>query len=124
MRYFDLPQRMGNWRIHFSLDYGVMKAVDVAFTEPDVRDALLGASAAVVMRAHATAEVLGRSNDANPHYYYGNGPGHAAQRVLEHAEGQGGRAGTGPSYEAQLMAAFDGQADGLVGWSTRSCATG
>ena len=27
VHYFDLPQRMGNARIHFSLDYGVMKAV-------------------------------------------------------------------------------------------------
>ena len=114
VRYFDLPQRMGNWRIHFSLDYGVMKAVDVAFTEPDVRDALLGGSAAVVMRAHATAEVLGRSNDANPHYYYGT------DRVTPRSEFWSTPKGkeaerNWAEYEAQLMAAFDAQADGLVG---------
>jgi len=71
--YFDLPERMGQWRIHLSLDYGVMRAVDVECSESDVRDAIMGAGASVVFRSHATAEVLGRSDDRNPHYYYGTG---------------------------------------------------
>ena len=33
----------------------------------------MGAGASVVFRLHATAEVLGRSDDRNPHYYYGTG---------------------------------------------------
>ena len=71
--YFDLPERMGEWRIHLSLDYGVMKAIDVECSESDIRDAIIGGSAGVVMRSHATAEVLGRNDDRNPHYYYGTG---------------------------------------------------
>ena len=71
--YFDLPERMGEWRIHLSLDYGVMKAIDVECSESDIRDAIMGGSAGVVMRSHATAEVLGRNDDRNPHYYYGTG---------------------------------------------------
>ena len=71
--YFDLPERMGQWRIHLSLDYGVMRAVDVECSESDIRDAIMGGGASVVFRSHATAEVLGRSDDRNPHYYYGTG---------------------------------------------------
>lgn len=71
--YFDLPERMGEFRIHLSLDYGVMQEVDVDSSESDVRDAIMGARASVVFRSHATAEVLGRADDRNPHYYYGTG---------------------------------------------------
>jgi hypothetical protein len=71
--YFDLPERMGDFRIHLSLDYGVMRAVDVEFSESDVRDAIMGAAGSVVLRSHATAEVLGRNDDRNPRFYYGTG---------------------------------------------------
>jgi hypothetical protein len=71
--YFDLPERMGQWRIHLSLDYGVMRAVDVECSESDIRDAIMGGGASVVFRSHATAEVLSRADDRNPHYYYGTG---------------------------------------------------
>jgi hypothetical protein len=71
--YFDLPERMGEYRIHLSLDYGVMRPVDVTSSESEVRDAIMGGRASVVFRSHATAEVLGRTDDRNPHYYYGTG---------------------------------------------------
>ena len=71
--YFDLPERMGEWRMHLSLDYGAMRAIDVECSESDIADAIMGASAGVVMRSHVTAEVLGRSDDRNPRCYYGTG---------------------------------------------------
>jgi hypothetical protein len=71
--YFDLPERMDRFRMHFSLDYGVMKAVEVGDSESDIRDKLLGGSAATVMRSHVTAEVLGRNDDRNPRFYYNAG---------------------------------------------------
>jgi hypothetical protein len=113
VRYFDLPARMGNWRIHFSLDYGVMKACDVAFTEPDIRDALLGASAGVVLRSHATAEVLGRNNDLNPHYYHGTGAVTPRREFWETPQGK--EAGKNwDALEGQLIEAFESHADELV----------
>jgi hypothetical protein len=113
VRYFDLPGRMGNWRIHFSLDYGVMKACDVAFTEPDIRDALLGATAGVVLRAHATAEVLGRNNDLNPHYYYGTGAVTPRREFWDTPQGKEADRNW-DALEGQLIEAFDAHADELV----------
>jgi hypothetical protein len=113
VRYFDLPGRMGGWRIHFSLDYGVMKACDVAFTEPDIRDALLGATAAVVLRSHATAEVFGRAGELNPHYYYGTGAVTPRREFWETPQGkEAGR--NWDTLERQLIEAFDAHADELV----------
>ena len=60
--------------------------------ESDVRDAIMGARASVVFRSHATAEVLGRADHRNPHYYYGTGRCTPQARVLEHASGQGRQA--------------------------------
>ena len=111
--YFDLPERMGEWRIHLSLDYGVMKAVDVECSESDIRDAIMGASAGVVMRSHATAEVLGRSDDRNPRYYYGTG------RVTPKKDFWGTREGKAvkrnwSAYQGELIDAFNSKADELV----------
>jgi hypothetical protein len=113
VHYYDLPQRMGNARIHFSLDYGVMKACDVAFTEPDIRDALLGATAGVVMRAHATAEVLGPANELNPHYYYGTSGATPRREFWSTPQGKEAHRNW-DVLERQLMEAFDGHADQLV----------
>ena len=44
--YFDLPERMGEWRIHLSLDYGAMKAVDVECSDSDIRDAIMAGAPA------------------------------------------------------------------------------
>lgn len=113
VRYFDLPGRMGNSRIHFSLDYGVMKACEVPFTEPDIRDALLGGAAGVVLRAHATAEVFGRANDLNPHYYYGTGAVTPRREFWDTPQGK--EAGKNwDVLEGQLIEAFDAHADDLV----------
>lgn len=111
--YFDLPEKMGEWRIHLSLDYGVMKAVDVECSESDIRDAIMGANAGVVMRSHATAEVLGRNDHRNPHYYYGTG------RVTPKKDFWGTREGKAAkrnwhAYESELIDAFDTKADELV----------
>jgi hypothetical protein len=111
--YFDLPERMGEWRMHLSLDYGVMQAVDVESSDSDIRDAIMGASAGVVMRSHATAEVLGRNDHRNPRYYYGTG------RVTPKRDFWGTREGKAVkrnwrAYEGELIDAFDTKADELV----------
>jgi hypothetical protein len=111
--YFDLPQRMGDWRIHFTLDYGVMKAVDVGSSEQDIRDALLGATAGVVLRSHATAEVLGRSDDRNPHYYYNAGRVTPRREFWETPEGKRAKRNWSAN-QGKLMDAFDVKADELV----------
>ena len=111
--YFDLPQRMGDWRIHFTLDYGVMKAVDVGCSEQDIRDALLGATAGVVLRSHATAEVLGRSDDRNPHYYYNAGRVTPRREFWETPEGKRAKRNWSAN-QGKLMDAFDVKADELV----------
>ena len=69
--YFELPAKMDRWRVHLSLDYGVMRAVDVTSTDSDIRDALMGAASPWFLRSHVTAEVLGRDDDRNPRFYYG-----------------------------------------------------
>jgi hypothetical protein len=111
--YFDLPQRMGDWRIHFTLDYGVMKAVDVGCSEQDIKDALLGATAGVVLRSHATAEVLGRSDDRNPHYYYNAGRVTPRREFWETPEGKRAKRNWSTN-QGKLMDAFDVKADELV----------
>lgn len=111
--YFDLPERMGEWRIHLSLDYGVMQAVDVECSESDIRDAIMGGGAAVVMRSHATAEVLGRNDHRNPHCYYGTG------RVTPKRDFWGTREGKAvkrnwSAYQSELIDAFDDKTDEFV----------
>jgi hypothetical protein len=111
--YMDLPQRMGGWRIHFSLDYGVMRAVDVDCSEQDIRDALFGGGAGVVFRSHATAEVLGRSDDRNPRYYYNAGKVTPKRDFWETREGKTARRNWSAN-QSRLIEAFDGKADELV----------
>ena len=111
--YFDLPERMGEWRIHLSLDYGAMKAVDVECSESDIRDAIMGASAGVVMRSHATAEVLGRSDDRNPHYYYGTGKVTPKRDFWSTREGKAVKRNWS-ALQGELIDAFDTKTDEFV----------
>jgi hypothetical protein len=111
--YFDLPQRMGAWRLHFSLDYGVMRAVDVECSDQDIKDALLGGGAAVVMRSHATAEVLGRSDDRNPRYYYNAGRVTPRKEFWATREGKAAKRNWGAN-QRRLIEAFDAKADELA----------
>jgi hypothetical protein len=111
--YFDLPVRMDRWRLHFSLDYGVMKAIDVGASERDIRDALLGGGAAVVMRSHVTAEVLGRNDDRNPRYYYGTGRVTPKRDFWETREGKAVKRNWSAN-QGRLIDAFDTKADELV----------
>ena len=111
--YFELPERMGDWRIHLSLDYGAMDAVDVDCTESDILDAIMGARAAVVMRSHATAEVLGRSDHRNPRYYHGTGRVTPKKDFWSTREGKAVK-NNWRHYEAELIDAFDTKADELV----------
>jgi hypothetical protein len=111
--YFDVPARMDRWRIHFSLDYGVMRAVDVTATDSDIRDALLGGSSPPFLRSHATAEVLGRDDDRNPRYYYGTGSVSLKKDFLATAEGKVVRRDR-KANENRLRDAFDDKAVELV----------
>ena len=111
--YFDLPERMGEWRIHLSLDYGVMKAVDVECSESDIRDAIMGGSAGVVMRSHATAEVLGRNDDRNPRCYYGTSKVTPKKDFWGTREGKAAKRNWS-GHQAELIDAFDSKADELV----------
>jgi hypothetical protein len=111
--YFDLPERMGDWRIHLSLDYGVMKAVDVESSESDIRDAIMGGNAGVVMRSHATAEVLGRSDPRNPRYYYGTSKVTPKKDFWGTREGKAAKRNWS-GHQAELIDAFDSKADELV----------
>jgi hypothetical protein len=111
--YFDLPERMGEWRIHLSLDYGVMKAVDVECSESDIRDAIMGANAGVVLRSHATAEVLGRNDDRNPHYYYGTGKVTPKRDFWSTREGKAAK-GNWSSLQGELIDAFNTKTDEFV----------
>jgi hypothetical protein len=111
--YFDLPERMGEWRIHLSLDYGVMKAVDVECSESDIRDAIMGGSAGVVMRSHATAEVLGRNDHRNPRFYYGTSKVTPKKDFWSTREGKAAK-GNWSACQSELIDAFDTKADELV----------
>jgi hypothetical protein len=111
--YFELDERMGEWRIHLSLDYGVMQAVDVTCSESDIRDAIFGAGAAVVMRSHATAEVLGRNDDRNPHYYYGTGRVTPKRDFWSTREGKAVKRNWS-ALQGELIDAFDTKADEFV----------
>jgi hypothetical protein len=112
--YFDLPERMGDFRIHMSLDYGSMSAVDVESSESDIADAIMGARAAVVFRSHATAEVLGRSDDRNPRYYYGTGKVTPKRDFWSTREGKAVK-GNWRALEGELIDAFDTKVDEFVG---------
>ena len=112
--YFDLPERMGQWRIHLSLDYGVMRAVDVECSESDIRDAIMGGGASVVFRSHATAEVLGRSDDRNPHYYYGTGKVTPKRDFWATNEGKTVKRNWSV-LQGELIDAFDTKTDEFVG---------
>ena len=111
--YFDLPERMGEFRIHLSLDYGVMQAVDVECSESDIRDAVMGARAGVVLRSHATAEVLGRNDDRNPRYYYGTGRATPKREFWSTREGKAVKSNW-RSLEGELIDAFDTKVDEFV----------
>ena len=111
--YFDLPERMGEHRIHLSLDYGVMQPVDVECSESDVRDAIMGARASVVFRSHATAEVLGRADHRNPHYYYGTGRCTPKREFWSTPQGKAVKRNW-KSLEGELIDAFDTKVDEFV----------
>jgi hypothetical protein len=111
--YFDLSRRMDRWHVHFSLDYGVMRAVDVGVTDSDIRDALLGASSPSFLRSHATAEVLGRDDDRNPRYYYRTPRMTMKRDFVATREGKAVERNH-KSNEGMLKEAFDDKADELV----------
>ena len=111
--YFDLPERMGEYRIHLSLDYGVMQPVDVESSESDVRDAIMGARASVVFRSHATAEVLGRADHRNPHYYYGTGRCTPKREFWSTPQGKSVK-NNWRALEGELVDAFDTKVDEFV----------
>jgi hypothetical protein len=111
--YFDLPERMGEWRIHLSLDYGVMQPVDVECSESDILDAIMGGAAGVVMRSHATAEVLGRSDHRNPRYYHGTGRVTPKRDFWSTREGKAVKRNW-RALEGELIDAFDTKAEELV----------
>ena len=111
--YFELEERMGEWRIHLSLDYGAMRAVDVTFSESDIRDAIFGANAAVVLRSHATAEVLGRNDDRNPRFYYGTGKVTPKRDFWSTREGKAVKRNWS-ALQGELIDAFNDKADELV----------
>jgi hypothetical protein len=111
--YFDLPERMGEHRIHLSLDYGVMQPVDVECSESDVRDAIMGARASVVFRSHATAEVLGRADQRNPHYYYGTGRCTPKREFWSTPQGKSVK-NNWRALDGELIDAFDTKVDEFV----------
>jgi hypothetical protein len=111
--YFDLPERMGEWRIHLSLDYGVMRAVDVTASESQVRDAIMGAAGSVVFRSHATAEVLGRSDDRNPRFYYGTGRSTPKKDFWATREGKAVKRNWS-ALQGELIDAFNTKTDEFV----------
>lgn len=111
--YFDVPRRMSQWRVHFSLDYGVMRALGVEATDSDIRAALMGGASPAFLRSHVTAEVLGRSDDRNPRYYYGAGRMTLKRDFLATREGKAVEKNK-RANEGKLMEAFDDKADELV----------
>ena len=111
--YFEIARRMDRWRVHFSLDYGVMRAVDVTSTDSDIRDALFGASSPPFLRSHVTAEVLGRDDDLNPRYYYRAGRMTLKKDFVATREGKAIDRNR-RANEGKLMDAFDDKADELV----------
>jgi hypothetical protein len=111
--YFDLPERMGEFRIHLSLDYGVMQEVDVDSSESEVRDAIMGGRASVVFRSHATAEVLGRADHRNPHYYYGSGRCTPKREFWSTPQGKSVK-NNWRALEGELIDAFDTKVDEFV----------
>ena len=111
--YFDIARRMDRWRIHFSLDYGVMRALDVTATDSDIRDALFGGSSPSFLRSHVTAEVLGRDDDRNPRYYYRAGRMTLKRDFVSTREGKAVDRNR-KANEGNLVDAFDDKADELV----------
>jgi hypothetical protein len=55
--------------LHLSMDYGVMKTVKLTDTDAVIRDALVGKTAHEMNRWHVTAEIFGKDNPLNVHYY-------------------------------------------------------
>ena len=90
-----------------------MQAVDVTCSESDVRDAIFGASAAVVLRSHATAEVLGRNDDRNPRFYYGTSRVTPKRDFWSTREGKAVKRNWS-ALQGELIDAFDDKADELV----------
>jgi hypothetical protein len=73
----------------------------------------MGASAGVVMRSHATAEVLGRNDDRNPRYYYGTSKVTPKKDFWGTREGKAAKRNWS-SHQSELIDAFDTKADELV----------
>lgn len=113
VHYVTLTEKMGKWPIHLSLDYGVMRAVAVGDSEQDIKDALMGATAAVTLRSHVTAEALRKSDDRNPHFYYGTTQVSPRREFWDTPEGEEADANW-DAYEGQLMAALGTQATALA----------
>ena len=111
--YFDLPERMDRWRMHFSLDYGAMRAVGVEDSESDIRDKLFGSTAAAVLRSHVTAEVLSRSDDRNPRFYYNTGKVTPKRDFWATREGKAARRNWSAN-QGKMIDAFNTKADELV----------
>jgi hypothetical protein len=111
--YFDMPRKMDKYRVHFSLDYGVMRAVDVGATDSAIRDALMGASAPPFLRSHVTAEVLSRADDRNPRYYYGTSGMTLKRDFVSTPEGKAVKRNQ-KAHEGNLRHALDYKADELV----------
>jgi hypothetical protein len=91
----------------------VMQPVDVEFSESDVRDAIMGARASVVFRSHATAEVLGRADQRNPHYYYGTGRCTPKREFWSTPQGKSVK-NNWRALEGELIDAFDTKVDEFV----------
>jgi hypothetical protein len=111
--YFDVARRMDKWKVHFSLDYGVMRAVDVTSTDSDIRDALMGAAAPSFLRSHVTAEVLSRADDRNPRFYYKATHMTLKRDFVSTREGKAVDRNK-KANEGHLKEAFDDKADELV----------
>jgi hypothetical protein len=111
--YFDIPGKMDRWRIHFSLDYGVMRALDVGSSDSDIKDALMGGSSPWFLRSHVTAEVLGRDDDRNPHFYYGAAAMTLKRDFTDTREGKAVERNK-KANEGILREALDGKAEALV----------
>src|SRR5919199_1778555 len=90
-----------------------MKAIEVGSPDADIRDALMGAGAAVPLRSHVTAEVLGRDDDRNPRLYYGTGRCTPKREFWETREGKAVKRNWSAN-QARLVSALDGKADELV----------
>ena len=70
-------------------------------------------AASVVFRSHATAEVLGRSDDRNPHYYYGTGKVTPKKDFWSTREGKAAKRNWS-ALQGELIDAFNTKTDEFV----------